>query len=170
MTIRQGTLWFAPLPEGDWSKAILQMPGKDKKREKEAERDGPKEGSNRAGTTKNVLKLAPVRKHVVLKEGILLLREVDGNEEQIPLEGCEVSSISYDQTSNGKWYVLKSFSYLLCSGLLNSTFFFISVLMLKARDEMFYVSVMNDPPPPAVLRHCYTSRTFSISAYAFVRI
>lgn len=57
------------------------MLGKDKKREKEVERDGFKEGFNWVGIIKNVLKFVLVWKYVVLKEGILLLREVDGNEE-----------------------------------------------------------------------------------------
>ncbi|XP_073396494.1 uncharacterized protein [Physcomitrium patens] len=97
----QGNLWVAPLPEGDWNKVSLQKPGKDK--EIETEKDEPKESLKRGVATKGVLKIAPVQRHAVLKQGVLLLKGADGREEQIALEGCEVLSISADSTPGGKW-------------------------------------------------------------------
>ncbi|KAG0570751.1 hypothetical protein KC19_6G184800 [Ceratodon purpureus] len=113
----QGNLWVAPLPEGDLSKAVLQKPGKDKKkekdkdkkkekdkeREKETEKDGSKESSKRGESTKDVIEIAPVWRHVVLKGGDLLLKAADGTEEHISLEGCEVFSVSAGTTVGGKW-------------------------------------------------------------------
>lgn len=109
LAIQQGNLWVAPLPEGDWSKAVLQKPGKDKKKEKEAEKDGSKEGSKRGEATKNVLEITPVWRHVVLKEGTLVLQGADGIEEHISLEGCEVLTVSAGSSPGGKWYVLIRF-------------------------------------------------------------
>lgn len=108
MSIQQGNLWVAPLPEGDWSKAVLQRSGKDKK-EKDSEKDEPKEGSKRGETKNDALEIAPMWRHVVLKEGILLLKAADGIEEHISLEGCEVLAISGGDGPSGKWYVLESF-------------------------------------------------------------
>lgn len=104
-------MWVAPLPEGDWNKVSLQKPGKDK--EIETEKDEPKESLKRGVATKGVLKIAPVQRHAVLKQGVLLLKGADGREEQIALEGCEVLSISADSTPGGKWCVLTSFHSVL---------------------------------------------------------
>ncbi|KAG0601458.1 hypothetical protein M758_11G112800 [Ceratodon purpureus] len=95
----QGNLWVAPLPEGDWSKAVLHRSGKDKK-EKDAEKDGTKEGSKRGN---DALEIAPVWRHVVLKEGILHLKAADGIDEHISLEGCEVLTVSAGSGPSGKW-------------------------------------------------------------------
>ena len=88
---------------------MLHRSGKDKK-EKDAEKDGTKEGSKWGN---DALEIAPVWRHVVLKEGILHLKAADGIDEHISLEGCEVLTVSAGSGPSGKWYVLESFSLLL---------------------------------------------------------
>lgn len=122
--MQQGDLWVAPLPEGDWSKAVLHKPGKDKKKEKEPEKDGSKDGSNRGEPTKDVLEIAPVRRHAILREGALLLDGGDGVIEHISLEGCEVLSVSAGESPGGKWYVLSSFPVFFQSYKANPYLFF----------------------------------------------
>ena len=110
LVVEQGNLWVAPVPEGDLSKAVLIKPGKEKKekekdKEKMAEKDVSKEGSKRGESTKDVLEIAPVWRHVVLKGGDLVLKAADGTEEHISLEGCDVLAVSAGTTAGGKWYV-----------------------------------------------------------------
>lgn len=130
---QQGNLWVAPLPEGDWTKAVLQKQGKDKKKEKEGEKDGStKDGSKRGESVHHdAIEIAPMWRHVILKEGSLVLKGSDGIEEHISLEGCEVVAVSAGASEGGKWYVPLSFlhsilQYLFCldvEGLLSFLFF-----------------------------------------------
>lgn len=94
-------MWVAPLPEGDWSKATMKQTGKDKKKDK----DGQKEGSRKGESVRDTFEIAPMWRHAVLQQRVLVLKAADGVEERISLEGCEVLSVSGGPGPNRKWSV-----------------------------------------------------------------
>jgi len=99
----QGDAWVAPIPEKmDLSKVIVKQIRKDKKKERDG---GHKE--------RDVLEIAPVRRHAVLKDKALVLRAPDGTDERVSLEGCEVKSVSSGPGEARKWYII-FLLYLTC--------------------------------------------------------
>lgn len=95
----QGKAWVAPLPIVDLNKAIVRQIRKDKNGDK----DGEKDGSRRGEGMKDVLEIAPVRMQAKLKDRSLFLRAVDGTEEKISLDGCEVLTVSSSPGPSRKW-------------------------------------------------------------------
>lgn len=97
----QGNAWVAPVPENiDLSKVIVKQIRKAKK---DKDGGGQSDGPRRCEGTKDVLEIAPMRRHAFLKDKALFLRAPDGTDEEVSLEGCEVLTVSSSPGESRKW-------------------------------------------------------------------
>jgi hypothetical protein len=89
------------------------------RKKKNKEKDGQREGPRRGEDTKDILEIAPVRMHAILKDHTLFLKAADGTEEKISLKGCEVLTVSSNPGPSRKWCSSPSHDLTRGSQILN---------------------------------------------------